>query len=262
MHNNPINGIDPTGMEFSLIGTLKAVAIGAVIMGLLGSVIGGSIGAYFHIVQNQTFEGIWNSIGLGALYGALVGAILGGLAAISAKALAVGLAINFGVNSYFTVKILRDPTMRPETKAAAVLFLILQAVLSFRAIIKGFSPSSGGEPTPAPASAIKASLHDSAGNLKPDTAYLGYIEPSGKVGFVPASRAMPGHIDAMRAGLIPKGSQGFSVVTNGRGEIGAVLGRSQLNGGDFALPQSTWSAILSGFKEAGVKFMEGAGIEN
>ena len=142
-HANPVNGIDPTGM-MSLASSLSSISIKAVLFkatigSVLGAGIGGAIGAYFHIVQYQTFEGIWTSVGRGAIYGAILGAVLGGLSAISAKLLAIGLATNFGINVVLTAKVLLDPDMRPETKAAAVLLLILSGILSARPIIRGFS---------------------------------------------------------------------------------------------------------------------------
>jgi len=266
-HANPVNGIDPSGMmEFSLTGTLKSISIGAVISSAIGATIGGLAGGYFHILQNQSFEGIWKSIGLSALYGALLGAILGGLGAISAMALAIGLAAAFAVNVYFTLKILRDPNMREETKAAAVLFLILQAVLSFRAVFRGFSKPSTSPSTTPTASTVETTAKNALASMEPDTAYAGYIDSSGKVGLVKTgpSPGMQGHADFVANGTIPKGSSGFGIVTNQQGEIVVLSGQSGLNGShtNYALPQSSWQAILSSIKELGIKFSTHASVRN
>ena len=145
-HNNPINNIDPTGM-FSITNVAINIAIGAIVGSIICAAVGGLVGAYFHIVQNQSFEGIWTSIGRGALYGAIVGAILGASAGASLKLFAVALSAHFGVSLVLTSKILLDPDLRLETKAAGVLLLILQGVLIVRPIVQGFSTTSAATPS-------------------------------------------------------------------------------------------------------------------
>jgi RHS repeat-associated protein len=259
-HANPINGIDPSGLSLMglTLSTLKVAALTMAITSIVGAGIGAAVGAYFHIVQNQTFEGIWTSVGMSAVYGAILGAILGGLSLISAQALAIGLAASFGINFYFTVKILMSPDMRPETKAAAVLFLLLQGVLSFRAIIGGFS-GSGSSGTNAN---IAASTKQAAQGVEPGEAYIGYIDQSGKVGLIKANpgQGLYGHADAVSQGLIPKGSNGFSLVTNNEGQVVVLLGKSQLNAG-FSLPTYLWNGIRSGFKSV-LEFAGHSAVEN
>jgi len=240
--------------------SIKAVLFKATIGSVLGAGIGGAIGAYFHIVQYQTFEGIWTSVGRGAIYGAILGAVLGGLSAISAKALAIGLSAFFGINLFFTIRILLDPEMRPETKAAAVLFLLLQCVLSFRAIIGGFS--SGG--SSGSSANVAASAKQTAQGVKSGEAYIGYIDQSGKVGLIKAnpSQGLYGHADAVSQGLIPKGSNGFSIVTNNKGQVAVLLGKSQLNANTgYSLPSHLWSGIKSGLKSV-LKFADNCAVEN
>jgi uncharacterized membrane protein YeaQ/YmgE (transglycosylase-associated protein family) len=61
-HANPVNGIDPSGEEFSLTGLTISMAIGATIGAITGGVIA-------HYTQQSVLKG--------ALYGAIIGAILG-----------------------------------------------------------------------------------------------------------------------------------------------------------------------------------------
>ena len=254
-HCNPVMNIDPSGLSlasFSLA-TLKVFALSMVIGSVLYAGIGAATGAYFHIIQKQSFEGIWTSVGRGALYGAIIGAVLGGLAAISANALAIGLSVTFGINFYFTVRVLLDPNMRPETKAAAILFLILQGMLSFRAIIRGFSSSgTSGSGISGNSADIAASAKQAALGTKPGEAYIGYVEPSGKVGLIKASpsKGLYGHPDVVAKGLIPKGSNGFRLLTNNQGEIAVLVGKSSLNNlnSGYSLPPTVWNAIKSGLK--------------
>jgi len=262
-HCNPINNIDPSGLSlasFSLA-TLKVFALSMVIGSVLCAGIGAATGAYFHIIQKQTFEGIWTSVGRGALYGAIIGAVLGGLAAISAKALAIGLSVTFGINFYFTVRVLLDPNMRPETKAAAILFLILQGILSTRAIIRGFT---GGSSTGVSAK-VASSARQAALGTEPGEAYIGYVEPSGKVGLIKTSysKGLLGHQDAVARGLIPKGSKGFGLVTNQQNEVAVLLGRSIINTSEtgHTLPGPIWNAIINGFKTTS-RFAKDSVVEN
>ena len=95
---------------------------------------------------------------------------------------------------------------------------------------------------------LTASARQAASGLKPNSAYLGYVTGEGKVGLIEASSFMPGHQAALKAGLIPQGSRGFSIVTNAQGQVGSVLTPSTLNTGlpGYILPKSTQNAINKG----------------
>ena len=60
--------------------------------------------------------------------------------------------------------------------------------------------------------------------------------------------SMPGHADAVSAGLIPPGSRGFSIATNLEGRVGPVMTPSTLNAGlpGNVLPTNIQQAINAG----------------
>jgi hypothetical protein len=64
-HANPLNGVDPSGNEFSLTGLTIAMAIGATI----GAIGGG-------IYSHYTGRSLWKSILIGAALGALAGVFI------------------------------------------------------------------------------------------------------------------------------------------------------------------------------------------
>jgi hypothetical protein len=154
------------------------------------------------------------------------------------------------------MKILFNPKTKTETKVAAVLFLILQGYLSARAINSAFKAAA--EATPS----LRSAVTEAAETLVADEAYSGYIALNGTVGFVKSSASMPGHVDAVAQGLIPKGSQGFSVIVNNQGEVALILGRSQLNPAPHALPDSVFQSIIEGLRQSSAKIADDVIMDN
>ena len=92
-----------------------------------------------------------------------------------------------------------------------------------------------------------ASTREAARALEAGEYYLGYVTPDGTVRFIQSSNSMPGHIEAVRAGLIPQGSRGFSVMRNTEGQF-VLNPQSGLNEGllDYTLPKEMLEAIKNG----------------
>jgi hypothetical protein len=64
-HDNPINGNDPSGCDFSLTNLTVSMAIGAVIGAITG-------GVYAHYNKQSVWKGVLIGVGLGAVAGATV----------------------------------------------------------------------------------------------------------------------------------------------------------------------------------------------
>jgi|GEM_PF-1389465 len=104
-HNNPVNGVDPSGHEFSLLGLnvsqaisggLQAVRVGGIaiakrvaINSLYGSIIGGAAGQWDAILGG---EDPWEGLQNGAMGGALFGG-LGSFRAIQPVLQAIGIGL-------------------------------------------------------------------------------------------------------------------------------------------------------------------------
>lgn len=141
-HDNPVNMIDPSGMEgiiiqLSKLGIKKIlfrVTIGALIGIGLGGVIGGSVSAYLHILTHETFEGIGSAIWHGVKGGAIWGAIIGA-STVNPQILAIVLTATLGWNTGKALLALSNKDLPTRTKVAIVALLLLQGVL-FRASIQ------------------------------------------------------------------------------------------------------------------------------
>lgn len=137
-HANPASHIDPSGL--SIMDVLSSISIMTVVVGgflgaAIGAVVGGGIAGYLHIVENETFEGFWDAVLNGALWGALYGALIGAAGAVSVVLLAITIATVFGINLYHAIPILMSPDIKPQTKIALIIILIVTAWLGTRAVV-------------------------------------------------------------------------------------------------------------------------------
>ena len=78
---DPVNNVDPSGNDFSYVGLLKSIGIGAVLGGISG-------GVYAKLTNRSVFKGVLIGAGLGAAAGAGIYLAWTGIAAGKSGALA------------------------------------------------------------------------------------------------------------------------------------------------------------------------------
>ena len=91
-----------------------------------------------------------------------------------------------------------------------------------------------------------------ATQVQPNRAYMGFISPNGRVRFIEPSTSVPGHLAAVRQGLVPSGSRGFNITVNSNGKVQSVYGFSELNTGSSSgsLPGAFLQGLLNGLSLA------------
>ncbi|MGH8693925.1 MAG: hypothetical protein ACREVM_06825, partial [Burkholderiales bacterium] len=95
-------------MDWTLIGQVVRAAVTfilqtwylrAIVGGVAGALVGGTISGYLHAVQKQTFDGFWGAFASGALMGFVQGALIG-IAFGNPLALAILMSVFFGISLY------------------------------------------------------------------------------------------------------------------------------------------------------------------
>lgn len=240
--SSPFVGRDPYG-TFDLVETGMS-------MGIAGF-IGGMISGTMNVVLNQgTFwGGFWRGAAAGAaggLAGACVSAYAASASGLFAALWARGAAI--GAAQGATTAITNDLIDRKPWQELVADTLFATAV---GAVVGGIT---GGIVDWARSGSINASAVRQAFSrlAGPNKCILGFLHPDGEVSFIECGPGCWGHDPAVDAGLVPRGSFGFSVLTNEQGAIARIIPTSELNStiGNEAgqLPDEVYAAISSALR--------------